>query len=246
MNSKVATFSFLFSFILFYFIKFGFSNSMSTVDEIMDNSVKREKYCLGGWEACKADRPASIGMGQTISAPHMHRYALLKSIPYLLNKNPMNGDDVSKNNVEILDIGCGSGYLTVAYRVLADKLGIKQANVLGIDIYPELVEFSRKNYDSDIENKSKYSDTIKFEKRDGYSVNENEKYNVIHVGAAATDGHAPPNLIKALKRGGILIIPIRNKHGYENMNLITKDINGEIGTIEDISVRYVPLVRERQ
>jgi len=47
------------------------------------------------------DSPQSIPCGQTISAPHMHAYALEAMLPSLLES--------PRDSLKILDIGCGSG-----------------------------------------------------------------------------------------------------------------------------------------
>jgi protein-L-isoaspartate(D-aspartate) O-methyltransferase len=57
-----------------------------------------------------ADAPQTIGLGQTISAPHMHAYVLEEMYPHLIKNN----DSQHPPNVKILDVGCGSGYLTAA------------------------------------------------------------------------------------------------------------------------------------
>jgi protein-L-isoaspartate(D-aspartate) O-methyltransferase len=52
------------------------------------------------------DSPQSIGFGATISAPHMHAYALEYLYPKLINSN------------YVLDVGSGTGYLTAAMAYL--------------------------------------------------------------------------------------------------------------------------------
>lgn len=50
------------------------------------------------------DRPQPIGFRATISAPHMHAHALEVLSPAI----PAEGG-------RVLDVGCGSGYLTGVY-----------------------------------------------------------------------------------------------------------------------------------
>lgn len=75
------------------------------------------------------DSPMPIGHGQTISAPHMHAYALehLRSA-------------ISHPHAYVLDVGCGSGY----FAVLCARLN-PSATVYAIDIVPELVALSINN-----------------------------------------------------------------------------------------------------
>jgi hypothetical protein len=53
------------------------------------------------------DAPQPIGLGQTISAPHMHAHVLEMIYPFLVKVPP-------DQEIKILDVGCGSGYLTAA------------------------------------------------------------------------------------------------------------------------------------
>ncbi len=55
------------------------------------------------------DSPQTIGYGATISAPHMHAYALEFLEKYLLK---------AKN---VLDVGSGTGYLTAAMSMMTPK-----------------------------------------------------------------------------------------------------------------------------
>lgn len=55
------------------------------------------------------DSPQPLGYGATISAPHMHAYAL----EYL--------EKVLLKAKKALDVGSGTGYLTVAMSMLAPK-----------------------------------------------------------------------------------------------------------------------------
>ena len=55
------------------------------------------------------DRPLSIGFNATISAPHMHAYALENLLSPL--KNAADAGRVPR----VLDVGCGSGYLLGAF-----------------------------------------------------------------------------------------------------------------------------------
>ena len=67
-----------------------------------------------------SDSPASIGYGVTISAPHMHAYAL----KYLENSlHP---------GAKVLDIGSGSGYLTLCFLYMLESEG----EVYGVEHVP--------------------------------------------------------------------------------------------------------------
>lgn len=55
--------------------------------------------------------PQAIGFGQTISAPHMHAHALELIVPAIRKSE----------NPTLLDVGCGSGYLTAAMGRMVDS-----------------------------------------------------------------------------------------------------------------------------
>lgn len=55
------------------------------------------------------DSPQPLGYGATISAPHMHAYALEHLQKHLLNAK------------KALDVGSGTGYLTAAMSLMTPK-----------------------------------------------------------------------------------------------------------------------------
>ncbi len=72
-----------------------------------------------------------IGSGQTISAPHMHAHCL-----ELLANHLQPGN-------RVLDVGSGSGYLSVAMaRLVCPPDSPQQGMVVGVEHFPELVESS--------------------------------------------------------------------------------------------------------
>jgi Protein-L-isoaspartate(D-aspartate) O-methyltransferase (PCMT) len=103
-------------------------------DEVLQvmQQVDRANYVAGGgaYSYPYDDSPQSISCGQTISAPHMHGYALeyiLSALerPRAVDANSGGGGGAvpSSNSGEqeqeetitkVLDVGCGSGYLTAA------------------------------------------------------------------------------------------------------------------------------------
>jgi protein-L-isoaspartate(D-aspartate) O-methyltransferase len=75
------------------------------------------------------DRPQSIGYQTTISAPHMHAYALT----FLAEK--------LKEGSRALDVGSGTGYLTACIAKMVGKSGL----TVGIEHIDELVKGSLNN-----------------------------------------------------------------------------------------------------
>ena len=164
-------------------------------------------------KAAYENRPLPIGHGQTISQPYI--VALMTD---LLEVEP--GDS-------ILEVGTGSGYQAA---VLAD-LG---AVVRSIEIIPELfaeaqARFQRLGYDGVITRQG-----------DGYfGWPEAAPFDGIIVTAAAD--HVPPPLVRQLKNGGRLVIPVGHRFGVQYLLLITKDQAGRLQTRQILPVRFVPL-----
>ncbi|KTG03347.1 hypothetical protein cypCar_00014518 [Cyprinus carpio] len=115
------------------------------------------------------DSPQSIGYQATISAPHMHAYAL-----ELLHDHLYEG-------AKALDVGSGSGILSVCFARMVGPKG----KVIGIDHIKELVEDSIANVKKDDPSLIS-SGRIKLIVGDGrMGFTEEAPYDAIHVGAAA-------------------------------------------------------------
>lgn len=141
------------------------------------------------------DRPQSIGYSATISAPHMHAYAL-----ELLQ-------DHLKPGARVLDVGAGSGFLSVCFsRFLQAQSTDSTGIVIGIEHHPKLVEFAIGNINSD-DPKLLADGKIKIVQGDGrLGFAEFAPYDAIHVGAAAAE--IPDELLKQLAIGGRMICPV--------------------------------------
>jgi len=177
-----------------------------------------------------ADKPQGIGYMATISAPHMHAYAL-----ELLRDNIIKGS-------RVLDVGSGSGYLTVCF---AKMMKDPDAVAYGIDHIPELVDSSIYNI-----KKSPYRDLLEsgrlvITEGDGRKgLKEFAPFDAIHVGAAAEE--LPTELVEQLACGGRMAIPV-GKPGDQDYLLVDKDMNGNITKKKILGVSYIPLTnREDQ
>ncbi|KAK9727784.1 hypothetical protein K7432_001561 [Basidiobolus ranarum] len=169
------------------------------------------------------DSPQTIGYGATISAPHMHAYALEYLRGFL------------KPGMKALDVGSGSGYLTSCMAAMVEKNG----QVVGIEHIPELVELSTKNVKADHPEflESGQVVFVTGDGREGYP--DNGPYDCIHVGAAAVK--TPTALINQLKSPGRMFIPVGTELHSQSIYQIDKDENGEIKEEELMGVMYVPL-----
>ncbi|MFH4978953.1 hypothetical protein AB6A40_005662 [Gnathostoma spinigerum] len=175
------------------------------------------------------DSPETIGYNATISAPHMHASAL-----EMLKDHLTEGD-------RALDVGSGSGYLTVCMAKMVGRTG----KVVGIDHINELVEQSKRNI---LKNHSDLLESgrvvmVVGDGREGYK--DEAPYKAIHVGAAAPE--IPPMLVEQLASGGRMLIPVGAAHGNQRFLQVDKDLSGKV-TVQDLmGVIYVPLTsRERQ
>jgi protein-L-isoaspartate(D-aspartate) O-methyltransferase len=197
--------------------------------------VDRVKYLLDKKREY-IDSPSKIEAGQTISAPHIHAFALRELQPVL------------KKGAHVLDVGCGSGFLTAVFAYI---VGVDQGfgKVVGIDIHQELVDFSKKNIrqnNPELLN-NKLVEIFKGNGWKGYPQNEqNELYDAIHVGAEADK--LPEKLWAQLKPGGIMVIPIKKSESTKMM-IFQKPVfknslcnNIPCNVKESIGVRFVPLV----
>ena len=162
------------------------------------------------------DRPLPIGYGQTISQPYIVAYMTETLGP--------------KAEETILEIGTGSGYQAA---VLANIV----KEVYTIEIVPELGKAAKER----LENLG--YDNVSVKIGDGYfGWNEHAPFNSIIVTCAA--GYIPPPLIKQLKDGGKMIIPVGTPFSIQWLMMVEK--NGEeIITRKLIPVRFVPFRRSK-
>ncbi|CAF0956821.1 unnamed protein product [Didymodactylos carnosus] len=173
------------------------------------------------------DSPQPIGFNVTISAPHMHAYAL-----EMLKDKLIPG-------AKVLDVGSGSGFLTACMARMVQGNGGK---VIGIEHIPQLVDISIKNINK--HGSSLFDNgTLKIVQGDGrYGYEGEAPYDVIHVGAASPD--VPHELLRQLNVGGRLVVPV----GADSQKMMeyNKLENGQIREKAHMGVRYVPLTSQQQ
>jgi protein-L-isoaspartate(D-aspartate) O-methyltransferase len=163
------------------------------------------------------DRPLQIDEGQTISQPYI--VALMTQHLKL------------KKGEKVLEVGTGSGYQAAVLAHLTDR-------VYSMEIRENLAKKVTKTLE-----KLNY-DQVQVKCADGYfGWEEHAPFDAIIVTCAAN--HVPPPLLKQLKEGGRLIIPLGSTLYFQNLTLITK-IKGKPKVRNISGVRFVPMVGEAQ
>ena len=161
-----------------------------------------------------ANRPLSIGHGQTISQPY-----IVALMTVLLELEPSH---------RVLEVGTGCGYQTAILAELVDQ-------VFTIEVVSELAAKAKEKL-----NYLGYN-TIDFRTgngREGWL--EKAPFQAILVTAAS--GSIPLALVDQLDLGGRMVIPIGSQEGTQNLVVLVKNETGDIIKKEVLPVSFVPLV----
>ena len=158
------------------------------------------------------NQPLPIGHGQTISQPYI--VALMTD---LLKPQP---------GQRVLEIGTGSGYQAAVLSTLVDQ-------VFSIEIVEPLADAT-----SRLLTRLGYHN-IHTRIADGYDGwPEEAPFDGIIVTAAIS--HIPPPLVRQLKKGGRMVIPVGTRFQTQQLTLVEKDLQGAILTRQLLPVRFVP------
>ena len=164
-----------------------------------------------------ADHPLPIGEGQTISQPYI--VALMTQI---LQIQP---------GERVLEIGTGSGYQAAVLAELTDQ-------VYTMEIIETLTKRAAERL-----NELGYG-RVRVKYGDGYfGWEEAAPFDAIIVTCAAN--HIPPPLIKQLKEGGRLVIPLGSTTYFQTLTLLTKK-KGKTDIQHLLGVAFVPMTGEAQ
>lgn len=208
---------------------------MSLIDELINNGTLKTPKIIKAFRMVRrqdfvrpedksladADAPLSIGYGQTISQP--------ATVAFMLEKlQPRAGE-------KVLDIGCGSGWTTALLAQIAGKPG----KVYGLERIRELKDFAAANV-------SKYdfikNGTVHIICSDGfYGLPEFGPFDKILVSAAAEE--IPGELLKQLKAGGRLVMPVGKRFASQSIVVMDKIADNKFKTKEYPGFVFVPLIK---
>jgi len=158
------------------------------------------------------DRPLPIGEGQTISQPYI--VALMSA------GLKLTGTET------VLEIGTGSGYQAAVLSGLC-------ARVITMEIKPKLFQTASQRL------KNLAYGNVSCYLGDGYfGYPQQAPYDAIMITAAVD--HIPPDLLKQLKVGGRLVLPLGNPFSYQHLVLVTKQ--AQRYSVQQITgVLFVPM-----
>lgn len=161
------------------------------------------------------NRPLPIGAGQTISQPYI--VALMTDLARLQPSH------------RVLEVGTGSGYQ-------AAILGELAAQVHTIEILPALAATAKERLA-----RLGYRN-IEVVAGDGYEGMESRApFDAILVTAGAD--HVPPALVRQLRPGGRMVIPVGPALSVQELTVVEKSADGSVATRRVLPVRFVPLTR---
>jgi protein-L-isoaspartate(D-aspartate) O-methyltransferase len=159
------------------------------------------------------NRPLPIGFGQTISQPY-----IVAVMTDLVEPAP---------GCRALEVGTGSGYQAAVLSHLCDRVySLEIVEALGRQARQRLARLAYSNVEVHI--------------GDGYyGWAEAAPFDVIVVTAVA--GHVPPPLLKQLKPGGHMVLPVGTRFTTQQLVLVSKRTDGRVTTRQLLPVAFVPL-----
>ncbi len=159
------------------------------------------------------NRPLPIGYGQTISQPLI--VALMTDLLQL------------KEGDKVLEIGTGSGYqAAVLAEIVKSVYSIEIIEPLGKEAAERLKSLGYGN--------------VEVRLGDGYyGWPETAPFDAIIVTAAAS--HVPPPLLKQLKPGGRMLIPLGAHFMTQYLMVVEKQADGSVTSRQIVPVSFVPL-----
>jgi protein-L-isoaspartate(D-aspartate) O-methyltransferase len=161
------------------------------------------------------DHPIPIGYGQTISQPYI--VALMTE---MLDVGPGH---------KVLEVGTGSGYQAAVLSLLVKGVyTVEIIEPLGRTAAERLRHLGYGNVHAKI--------------GDGYyGWEEHAPFDRVIVTCAAT--LVPPPLVKQLKPGGKMCLPVGSHYAVQYLTMVEKSLEGRITMRKELPVRFVPMTR---
>ncbi|MFC6826669.1 protein-L-isoaspartate(D-aspartate) O-methyltransferase [Halopelagius fulvigenes] len=190
----------------------GHVENERTLDAL--RAVPRHEFVPeGSRRSAYADRPLSIGRGQTISAPHM-----VGVMADLLDPDPAD---------RVLEIGTGCGYHAAVTAEL-----VPEGHVYSVEYEPELADRARETLES------LGYDNVSVRTGDGH---EGWPERAPYDGAYLTC--APPEIPAAVREqvepGGVVVAPVGR--GRQRLVTVEKNPDGTVERSEHGGVRFVTM-----
>jgi protein-L-isoaspartate(D-aspartate) O-methyltransferase len=159
------------------------------------------------------NRPLPIGHGQTISQPY-----IVALMTHLMRTR--RGD-------RVLELGTGSGYqAAVLAELVKEVYTMEIIEPLGTQAAQRLAQLGYPN--------------VEVKVADGYyGWPEHAPFDSIIVTAAGS--HVPPALVKQLKPGGRMVMPVGTSFLTQHLMLIERQADGSVTTRQVLPVSFVPL-----
>ena len=189
-------------------------------------TVPREEFVLpDSRKHAYRDTPLPIGLGQTISAPHMCAI-MCESLAL-------------KTGLKVLEIGAGSGYhAALCAELVAPEESSNPGHVYTLEIVEGLIKFAQDNLE-----RTGFASRVTLVHSDGgIGLPEQAPFDRILVAAAAPS--VPQPLIDQLAHGGIMLIPVGSKGFFQELMMVEKDEEGGVSQRRWGGVAFVPLTGE--
>ncbi|POM68717.1 Protein-L-isoaspartate O-methyltransferase [Phytophthora palmivora] len=172
--------------------------------------------------------PLKIGTVATISTPQQHAQVLGLLEPHL------------QPGMTAVDVGCGSGILVAVMAHLVGPTGF----VTGVDIVPELVEFSKGNLQRCLgkEAADKQTEIIVSAGKQDLGLPSDGRYDCIHIGVAVETKAEAERFLEYLKPGGGLLIPLGGAGAEQKLVKMTKLADGTVDKRDIMSVLCQPML----
>lgn len=194
------------------------ANSLHKMDEqsLLDFFLKLDRRLFLDSSAstfARLDQPLPIGFGQTISQP-----SLVVEMTRQLSPEP---------DSRVLEIGTGSGYQTAFLAAFSKE-------IFTVELIPDLSLKAKERLDA-----MGYTNVHYLIGDGSLGWKEESPFDRIIVTAAA--GQLPEELVKQLKPGGRMVIPV-GPEGNQELFLVTRD---EMGRVNQQSIERVAFVELR-